>query len=272
MKTITDRINNDGYAVIDNCINKRLLGKINRSIRTKLKKVLRDKGQKSTSNNLTENFLKLKKKVSQYEIQIMLSKHLLEENLIDEVFKQNKLQSNLINLIGPDLSYMTDFEMAINEKSLTNNDYYFVKKYHQEFWSGMGLEALQLWIPLNLKKGMGTIEIIKSSHKWGHVPNRNREPIELPKNYKEIKLSISNGSVAVLSALTLHRTIKNNHNEIRVALPITVKNFYYPNTGNSDLNHFKKINFSVFSNLRKVLGNPNLTPYRIFHPTKTKKI
>ena len=41
MKTITDRINNDGYAVIDNCINKRLLGKINRSIRTKLKKVLR---------------------------------------------------------------------------------------------------------------------------------------------------------------------------------------------------------------------------------------
>ena len=76
----------------------------------------------------------------------------------------------------------------------------------------------------------------------------------------------------MLSALTLHRTIKNKHNEIRVALPITVKNFYYPNTGNSDLNHFKKINFSVFSNLRKVLGNPNLTPYRIFHPTKTKKI
>ena len=118
----------------------------------------------------------------------MLSKHLLEENLIDEVFKQNKLQSNLINLIGPDLSYMTDFEMAINEKSLTDNDYYFVKKYHQEFWSGMGLEALQLWIPLNLKKGWEQLKLL-NLHKWGHVPNRNREPIELPKNYKEIKLS-----------------------------------------------------------------------------------
>ena len=78
--------------------------------------------------------------------------------------------------------------------------------------------------------------------------------------------------MAVLSALTLHRTIKNKHNEIRIALPITIKNFYYPNTGNSDLNHFKKINFSVFSNLRKALGNPHLNPYRTFHPTKTKKI
>tara|TARA_B100001059_G_C17783821_1_gene555876 strand:- start:523 stop:1341 length:819 start_codon:yes stop_codon:yes gene_type:complete len=272
MKTITEKINDDGYAIINNCINKKLLGKINKSINEKLKEIIKKSGQKPISNNLTKNFLKLKKQINQYEIQKMLSKHLFEKNFIDEIFKQDKLQSNLIHLIGPDLSYMSDFEMAINEKSLKNDDYYFVKKYHQEFWSGMGLEALQLWIPLNLKKGMGTIEIIKSSHKWGHVPNRNREPIELPTNYKEIKLSISNGSVAVLSALTLHRTIKNNHNEIRVALPITVKNFYYPNMGNSDLNHFKKVNFSVFSNLRKVLGNPNLTPYRIFHPTKTKKI
>ena len=41
-----------------------------------------------------------------------------------------------------------------------------------------------------------------------------------------------------LSALTLHRTIKNKHNEIRIALPITVKNFYYPNTGNFDFKSF----------------------------------
>ena len=272
MKTITDKINNSGYAIIKNCIDKKLLDKINKSIGIRLREALRKKGEKSISSNLTKNFLRLKKKVSQYEIQKMLSKYLLEENLIDDIFMQDKLQSNLIHLVGPDLSYMTDFEMAINEKSLKDEEYYYVKKYHQEFWSGMGLEALQMWIPLNLKKGMGTIEIIESSHKWGHVPNRNREPIELPNKYKEIKLSITNGSVALLSALTLHRTIKNKHNEIRIALPITVKNFYYPNTGNSDLNHFKKVNFSVFSNLRKVLGNPNLTPYRIFHPTKTKKI
>ena len=30
--------------------------------------------------------------------------------------------------------------MAINDKSEIKNDYLF-KKYHQEFWSGMGVEA-----------------------------------------------------------------------------------------------------------------------------------
>jgi len=271
-KSITDKLNDDGYAVIKNCIDGKLLNKINKSLEKKFKEIITQRGEKVISNNLTRNFLKLKKKLPQYEIQKILAKHLVDENLIDKIFIQKKLQMNLINLVGPDLSYMTDFELAITEKSLTNEDSYYIKKYHQEFWSGAGLEVLQLWIPINLKKKMGTIAIIESSHKWGHIPNRNREPIELPKKYKKVELNINNGSVAVMSPLTLHKTIENKHNEIRIALPITIKNFYYPNTGNSDLNHFKKINFSVFSNLRKALGNPHLTPYRTFHPAKTKTI
>ena len=211
---------------------------------------------------MTDNFNQLIKKISQFEIQKKLSKDLIDANLIDKIFNQKKLLNNLISLLGPDLSYMADFEVAISSKVNKVNDYYFVKKFHQEFWSGMGLESLQLWIPINLKKGMGTIEIIKNSHEWGHIPHQNREPMKLPKKYKTYKVNIKPGSVAMMSALTLHKTIKNNHNEIRIALPITVRNFHYPNYGNSDLFNFKKFNQSFFTKFRKKLGNSQLTAFR----------
>ena len=37
---------------------------------------------------------------------------------------------------------------------------------------------------------MGTVEVIKKSHTWGHIPHSNREPIELPENYLSEKVNI----------------------------------------------------------------------------------
>tara|TARA_B100001540_G_C15759100_1_gene620818 strand:+ start:253 stop:1056 length:804 start_codon:yes stop_codon:yes gene_type:complete len=261
MKEISKNIVKDGYAIIKNCISLKLLDKIQLSINEKLENTLKVNSTKN-KQNLSKNYYNLAKKLSQFDIQKMLSEHLIKDNLIDKIFKEEKLIENLIYLIGPDLSYLIDYEMAINDKKNTNKDYYFIKKYHQEFWSGMGLESLQLWIPINLKKGMGTLNIIKSSHEWGHIPHQDRQPLKLPKKYKTENLKINNGSVAILSALTLHSTIKNNHKDIRIALPITVRNFYYPNKGNSDLFNFKKINNSFFTILRKKLGNPQYSPFR----------
>ena len=94
----------------------------------------------------------------------------------------NNRGSVLIKLGKKNASFK-DFEMAINDKFETSNDYLF-KKYHQEFWSGMGVEALQMWIPIYLLPEMGTIEIVKESHTWEHIPHKNREPIEMPKKYE----------------------------------------------------------------------------------------
>ena len=261
MNKVTDNLVSDGYGIIKDCISNKLLNKIQKSINNEIEHKL---GKTNTNNtkNLSKNYYQLKKKLSQFEIQKILSKRLLQQDLIDELFKEKKLLENLIYLIGPDISYLLDFEMAISDKANKKEEYYYVKKNHQEFWSGMGLESLQLWIPINLKKGMGTLEIIKSSHEWGHIPHQNREPIKLPKKYKSVELKITNGSVALFTALTLHKTIQNSHDEIRIALPITIKNFYYPNFGNSDLFDFKKIQHSFFTKLRKKLGNPHFSPFR----------
>jgi len=261
MTQISDKLFKDGFLIINNCIDTKVINNIVKKVNVSLVNYI-DHLKLKRKKNLTDNFNQLANKTSQFEIQKKLSKDLFDANLIDKIFDQKKLLNSLISLLGPDLSYMADFEVAISSKNNKMNDYYYVKKFHQEFWSGMGLESLQLWIPINLKKGMGTIEIIKNSHEWGHIPHQNREPLKLPKNYRTHTLNIKPGSVAIMSALTLHKTIKNSHNEIRIALPITVRNFHYPNYGNSDLFNFRKFNQSFFTKFRKKLGNSQLSAFR----------
>ena len=111
---------------------------------------------------------------------------------------------------------------------------------------------------------MGTIEIIKKSHSWGHIPHRNRAPLEIPKNHESEIIDVEEGSVVIMTALTLHRTVRNNHDQPRIVLSLTVRNFYYPNTGNSDIKNFRKLNLSFFSRLRNILGNPDYSPFRTF--------
>ena len=259
---IYENLLSKGYVVVKDCIEESSISKIQDNINLNLIEhlVLNKKSQHKT---FQENFYACKKLISQHEIQVLLSKKLLINDLIDKIIFNEKVKDILSFLLGPDLEYLSDFEMAINDKNEIKNDYLF-KKYHQEFWSGMGVEALQLWIPIFLEKGMGTIEVIEESHTWGHIPHRNREPIEIPEKHHSNILDIKLGSMAIFTSFTIHRTVLNNNERPRVALPITVRNPYYPNTGNMDLFNFKKIKMSYFSRLRKILGNNQYSPFRIY--------
>ena len=139
---------------------------------------MNDSGVAEEDGDFIENFYRAKNLTTQHAIQVALSKSLGSSDLITKMLLTEKLFQELSGLLGPDIEYQTDFEVAINDKN-TKDDDYLVKKYHQEFWSGMGIEALQLWIPIHLLPGMGTIEVVKKSHTWGHIPHRNREPIEI---------------------------------------------------------------------------------------------
>ena len=258
-KTTLELIEN-GYVIIDDCLDKKLIDSIKSNINNNLISILKENNA-DHSNDLSKNYYQVKKLIPQYKIQVLLAKKLVNGDLITKIFSSKKIFEELIILLGPDIEYLSDFELAINDKNVINDDY-LLKKYHQEFWSGMGLEAIQLWIPIHVLDGMGAIEIIKKSHTWGHIPHRNREPLEIPKNHESEIINVKAGSIVIMSALTLHRTVKNNHKEPRIALPITVRNFYYPNTGNLDLFNFKKLNLSFFSKMRRILGNPHYSPFR----------
>ena len=90
MNEVTHNLVSDGYGIIKNCISNRLLNKIQKSINNEIEDRL---GKTITNNtkNLSKNYYQLKKKLSQFEIQKILSKRLVQQNLIDELFKEKKL-------------------------------------------------------------------------------------------------------------------------------------------------------------------------------------
>ena len=264
---IYENLLEQGYATIENCLENQLIENIKENINKTLILNLK-KYNTNDSKDLIKNYYNLKKHISQFDIQRLIGKDLVDNDLITKIFFSNKLSRELINLLGPDIEYLCDSEIAIIDKSVVEDDY-LIKKYHQEFWSGMGLEAFQLWIPIHLLPGMGTIEVVKKSHTWGHIPHKNREPLEIPEDHESEILNPKVGSVVIMSALTLHRTVKNEHIQPRIALPLTIRNFYYPNTGNLDLSNFKKLNFSFFSRMRKILGNPHYSPFRSLGQKRT---
>ena len=136
---------------------------------------------------------------------------------------------------------MLNLNIPKKDSSLKN---YLFKNWHQEIWSGASASSVQLWTPLfhkNIKQGQ--IELIIDSHKWGHVPHRNRAPIELPKNFKTQKLNLEYGDVIIFSTLVLHRSVSAEFP--RLALPLTIKNFKYKNNSFQDnMNNWKIFSFS----------------------------
>lgn len=261
-KDNTQKLIDDGFFILKNCIDKVLIDKINFAIEDEIENILKKKKINFKRKNFLFNYSKLKKILSKNKIQIRLGELLYKKNLIKDILVQKKLNNQLISILGPDIEYEEDNELLINEKeNVKIGDDHLFKKLHQEFWSGAGIENILIWIPINLRKGMGTLEIVKNSHKFGFIENRNREPIsDVP--FKTSKVNIKNGSVLFLTSLTLHRTEINNNKIPRLAIPILLRNFYYKNTGNSDLNNYRKLNYSFVSNFRKILGNPFYSSFR----------
>ena len=188
----TDNLIENGYAVVKDCIDKKIIDVIKNNINENLIRILK-KSKKKYTKDLVKNYYEVKNILSQHEIQVILAKQLVDNNLISKILLNKKVFQELTDILGSDIEYQTDMELAINDKQATNDDY-LVKKYHQEFWSGVGVESLLIWIPIHLLPDMGTMELIEKSHTWGHVPHRNREPITIPKNHKQKSIDIKEGS------------------------------------------------------------------------------
>jgi len=266
---LIDNMINNGYTAIINCVDKTIIKEAQENINHTLKKLLVSK-KKSVSKDLNTNLSNCIKIWSIYEIQVLAAKNLYQNDIIYKILRSKKILDFLTSLIGPDLEYSTDGELNINVKGVT--DEYLLKKYHQELWSGVGLSSVQVWIPIYLKPGMGTMEMIKESHTWGHIPHRDRQPIELPAKYSTEVTKIGEGSIIAMSPLTLHRTVQNKHPEARIAIPFHVRNIYYPKLGNENLHEYSKLNLSYYSKFRKILGNPYLSPFRTISSKRKKNL
>ena len=256
-----------GYAVLRGAVERGLIAEYQRHVTTKLGELLRTV-EIEPAGDIYSDFMRAREFYGQVEIQQELSKYLVYKEIHKRLFLQPRVLEALVYSIGPDLEYSSGADIAVNVKDVADD--YLVKKFHQEFWSGAAVTTLQTWTPIAIKPDMGGLEIIEDSHCWGHVPHRNREPIEIPADAQHTTLDLEEGDMVIFHVLLLHRTVPNQHELPRFAVPLSVRNFYYKDTGFEDLQTWEGFHYSPVSQIRKRLGNPHLSPFRTYGSERTQ--
>jgi hypothetical protein len=250
-----------GFLIIRNAISKNLILDIQLGIYN----LLNNSEEKGISEReIYSNFCQKVSclKTSEYEFTKPIFELLFYKKYLDKIFLGEKLYGALTDLLGKDLAFCTDPSMVVNlpNKGSPEKNYLF-KDWHQEIWSGASIATVQLWTPLLHKNSEGQIEVILESHKWGHIPHRNRKPIGMPKKYETAQLKLEYGDVMIASTLLVHRSLAVT--SPRLSLPLMSNNFKYKDYSFSQSNrNWKNFSYSEITKIERMLGNHYLSPYR----------
>lgn len=213
------------------------------------------------------SFVKITKKINdnnKFNVAKKIHEYFLYKKNIEKILQEKKLLNCLVSILGSDLCYENNASTIILNTPIKNNlkKNYMFKEWHQEIWSGADTNTLQIWIPLLQKDNTGgQLEIIKGSHRWGHIPHHNREPIDLPKSYKTLKTNLKLGDALIFSTVLVHRTVPTEFP--RLSLPFHVRNFKYKNISYENNKSWTIFSHSELTKIEKFLGNHYLSPFRL---------
>ena len=138
---------NDGYVILKKAIPNSLVVKIQQSILSSFGSI--------SKNNVNKNYeifskkiLAIDKSISPYDLLVNPYIDLNKNKLIHKILNSKKIYSEVVNLIGKDLSFVNDPSLVLNipKKNSSKKNYLF-KDWHQEIWSGTSHLTLQLWTP-----------------------------------------------------------------------------------------------------------------------------
>lgn len=251
-----NKFQKNGFLIIRNAISKNIL--------IDIKKIVNQ-----SNNHKYEYFLKNLKKNKKKLFDYVLPFHnsFLYNNFYEKLLIQPKILKILVSLLGPDLAHHEDPSITVNISNLDDSKKnYLYKKWHQELWSGASTSTLTFWTPIYQPKNRsGQIEFIPGSHLWGHIPHKNREPINLPKKYKTFKPDVKEGDVILFHSLLLHRSspIKSKQFDARMAMITHIRNFKYLNYSFDNNKSWRIFNLSEITSIEKRLGNHYLSPFRL---------
>lgn len=261
MEHIAESISENGFVILKNCIDRDVIESIHGEILSFFcNGIVKGANQEKLYALFLENLQKNSN--SEYNFTLPIFNQLLFKELFEKILNSEKLYRYLTDLLGRDLAFCVDPSITLNvpDKSSPKENYLF-KDWHQEIWSGASPSTVQIWTPLLHKNSQqGQMELIISSHKWGHIPHRNRSPIELPKEYETKTLNLEYGDAIVFSTLLLHRSLKTSFP--RLALPMLLKNFKYVDNSFQNNRNWKIFSYSEMTKIERILGNHFLSPFR----------
>ncbi len=248
------RFYEDGYVCLDDRVSPELLAEARTVVTEALSRLLK------RPVTIAEGIVAANEQHRQFDVQHCLHQELLARGFKRKLLLGEDILAQLIYLIGPDLAYSRAGSIVFNVHRVTDSLYQ--KKWHQEVWSGAGVNEVCMWLPLMMEPNTGGLEFIPGSHIWGLIPNQNREPKELPEPYRVVAPDLKEGTVVFFHSLTLHRTVPNPSQTPRIGLTVAVRNIFYPWTGQGYLQGWQPFHFSAMTRIQKALGNPFLTPFR----------
>ncbi|MDC3089827.1 phytanoyl-CoA dioxygenase family protein [Candidatus Pelagibacter sp.] len=256
---MTKNFSETGFIIVRNAISKKLI----KDIQNEIFNVLRINDSKEIGRY--KKFCSLVKnlKIKEYDFTKPIFESLHFKGLLEKMFLEKKFYKAVVDLMGKDLAFCTDTGITLNLPNKPNpKKNYLFKDWHQEIWSGANPSTIQIWTPLIHKDSKnGQMELIKESHKWGHVPHINRQPTLLPKKFNTKKLNLEYGDVIIFSTLLIHRSLPTIYP--RLSLPILLKNFKIKDSSYQDNRSFKIYSYSEITKIERILGNHFLTPYRL---------
>ena len=254
---------NNGYFIVRNAFPKKLLKEI-QSITNKNVYNLKKKGSPKVNNY--KNFCSNLKKINNnfFLLNKELQSSLIYNKIYQKIFTSKKFYKNIINILGKDLAFCDEPTININLPSKFLKKNYYFKDWHQEIWSGADTSSVIMWTPIFDEDKKGQISIIKNSHTWGHIPHRNRRPLDLPSNVKIVSPKINYTDVVILHSMVLHKSnlIEADVYRPRLAIASMIRNFKFNNNSFENNKSWKIFSYSELSMIERKLGNIYLSPYR----------
>ena len=248
-------ISNKGYIILKNALNKNLIKEIKN-------KILKSKNKKNSYDIFSKKIAKVQNQ-NLFKYINPINKILSNENIIDKLLFEKKVIFELKKLLGSDLAFSEGSSLFINKPNKEKN--YFFKDWHQEIWSGADTSSVIMWTSVFQPNTQSQIEIIKSSHTWGHIPHRNRKPLNLPKSFQTLKTNLKYTDVILMHSMLMHRSSEITSDKFlpRLATPCMIRNFKFQNNSFENNKTWKRFSYSDFTQIERILGNDSLSPYRL---------
>ena len=267
----------DGFEIIKNAIRPEIIHKTQQIVNRTISELAKDLDINLAHNVdddrfFNEGMLNLIKHESPFELLIPVWKNLSFHGMPREIFLETRVYKFISDILGKDICHQDDPALTLNLPGLSSpNQNYLFKAFHQEVWSGADVNTIQFWTPIFKSKNCGGLVLVPGSHLWGHIPHRNREPIELPKGTEEFMPDIEIGDVIIFHSLLLHGSNPiDGDGQPVLAMPCLLKNFRLQNQSFECFKNWRNFSYSDLSKIDRRLGNHYLSPFRLLNVDKPK--
>jgi hypothetical protein len=260
----------DGFTIIRKAIRLELIEEAQRTINKVLIELADNFNIKVSSNINEEQFfnmeiLNLVKHETPFELLMPVWRNLSAKGIPEKIFLERKIYEFIVNILGKDICHQDDPSLTLNLPGLSSsNKNYLFKAFHQEVWSGANVNTIQFWTPIFKSKDSGGLVCVPGSHLWGHIPHKNRKPIELPKGVRQYYANLQIGDVIIFHPLLLHRSKSiDDQGTPTLAMPCLLKNFRSQDQSFECFKNLWNFSYSDLSEIDRRLGNHHLSPFRL---------